>query len=62
MMSSQWRPAVHCLLAAFVVLLLSGGTLASSPAAGNLSASLDSVISSKAQLNCYDPDTTTPGN
>jgi hypothetical protein len=61
MMSSQRRPAVHCLLAAFV-LLLSGGTLASSPAAGYLSASLDSVISSKAQLNCYDPDTTTPGN
>jgi len=56
-MASQRPLAV---LLAMFVLILSGGAMAASPAARYLSASLESVFSSKAQLNCYDPDTATP--
>jgi hypothetical protein len=59
MVSTQRWPAEHYLLAVFV-LLLYGGALAASPAR-YLSVSIDTVINSKTQLNCYDPDTTIPG-
>jgi len=58
-MASQQRLAMHCLLAVFV-LLCGGATLAAASSARYLSTSVDSIISSKAQVNCYDPDTTTP--
>jgi hypothetical protein len=55
----QRRPAEHCFLVVFV-LVLCGGALAASPAR-YLSVSIDTVINSKTQLNCYDPDTTIAG-
>ncbi|XP_071680621.1 aspartyl protease family protein At5g10770-like [Lolium perenne] len=60
MVSTQRWPAEHYLLAVFV-LLLCGGALAASPAR-YLSVSIDTVINSKTQLNCYDPDTTIPAS
>jgi hypothetical protein len=58
------RPAVHCFLVVFLLLLLlCCGALATSRARYH-SVSVDSIISSKARVNCYDPDTRAriPGN
>ncbi|KQK18503.1 aspartyl protease family protein At5g10770 [Brachypodium distachyon] len=52
-MGSQ-RPVLYCLLA---FLLLCGASLAAPPRYGYLSASVDSVIASRAQVQCYDPNT-----
>jgi len=57
-MASQRRPAVHLLL--MFILLCGGAAVVVASPAPYLSMSVDSIISSKAQLNCYDPDTTIP--
>jgi hypothetical protein len=59
-MVSTQRPAAHRFLVVFL-LLLCGGALATSPER-YYAVSVDSIISSKARVNCYHPDTRIPGN